>query len=198
VRPARAALRQLTPPGWGRLNEVLAQVQTLQQARPDSAPDAPAADAAPSAGPAVVTGLLGAPEGAALRRVLRDANSLLLVEHLAGAEGRPLRRAGVQSLAAAIQAWHEGRRRLEAEGAEGLRAQREAARQRAALRVLGGNHLLRLLQAGLPGLRACLRLAWLSLRVGAVGILKGVWAVLMNVLWRRKGGQAPAGESRLD
>jgi predicted unusual protein kinase regulating ubiquinone biosynthesis (AarF/ABC1/UbiB family) len=98
---------------WGRLNEVLQQMTTLQQARPDvpPPPPPPPSGAQASGGASgVVAGLLGAPEGAALRRVLRDADSLLFVAHLAGAEGRPLRRAGVQTLAASVQAWHGGAR----------------------------------------------------------------------------------------
>jgi hypothetical protein len=57
------------------------------------------------------------------------------------------------------------------------------------VRVLGVNHLVRILQAGLPGLLAFARLLWLSLRVGALGVVKGLYAATIARLRQRR---APA------
>ena len=124
-----------------------------------------------------MTGLLGAPEGAALRRVIRDADTLLLVQHLTGKAGRPLRRAGVKSLAAALQGWHAG----DGEIAPGVGSRRELRdRQRLALtlRVLGANHMQRLFEAGLlRGLGAVARLGWLTVRVGIDALVRFAWRI---------------------
>jgi predicted unusual protein kinase regulating ubiquinone biosynthesis (AarF/ABC1/UbiB family) len=169
---------------WSRLNEVLNQLESLSQKPADgqegsAAGGAGGEAAASSGGPGMgtVTGLIGAPEGAALRRVAFDADSLSLAQHLIGEEGRPLRRAGVKSLAAALQELHSSRKATEAVEAarteeQRANARREAARQRQAVRVIVSTHLVRLLRSGLPGMAAMAALLWVGARIGAVAALR--------------------------
>jgi hypothetical protein len=124
-----------------------------------------------------VTGLIGAPEGAALRRVAFDADSLSLAQHLTGAAGRPLRRAGVKTLASMLQELHRSRKVTEVEVTERTAEQRantrrEAARKRQAVRVILSTHAARLLRGGLPGLLAIAGLVWVAARVGVVAAVR--------------------------
>jgi hypothetical protein len=187
---------------WSRLNEVLSQLESLSQKPAEGAEGAEEGAAAPSAGAGMgtVTGLIGAPEGAALRRVAYDADSLSLAQHLTGTEGRPLRRAGVKSLATALQELHTSRKA--AELAESLRteeerasARREAARQRQAVRVIVSTHLLRLLRGGLPGIAAMTALLWVAARVGLVAAARagvGMASVWLTARLRRRRAPPPA------
>lgn len=158
---------------WGRLNELLQQLEQHAAAPPAASSAAAAAPPPPGdgAGMSTLTGLLGAPEGAALRRVAFDADSLALARHLTGAEGRPLRRAGMRSLASFLQAWRGARAApqqwMAARTAE-QRANdaRSALRQRQAIRIICTSHLRRLLRGGVPGLFAVLRLCVTALQVG--------------------------------
>ncbi len=203
-----AALRSalLTDSGafrWSRLNEVLAQLESLQQKTDRGEEEAPAAaTVALSAGSSMgtVTGLIGAPEGAALRRVAYDADSLSLVQHLTGSEGRPLRRAGVRTLATALQELHRSRKVSEAEANERtaeqrVNAQREAARQRQAVRVILTTHLMRLLRGGLPGLAAVAALIFVAARVSLVAAARagvGMASVWLGDRLRRRRKPAAA------
>ena len=170
---------------WGRLDAVLAQVETLRQRDEDGeAREAPSSAGGGGGGMSTVAGLLGAPEGAALRRVAFDADSLQLAQHLTGEGGRTLRRAGARTLAAALQAWHASR----AQAAQAQEApvdqggRREAARQRAALRVIVTTHAARLLHAGLPGLIAFSGLFWVVARVGLVAAARAASALFITWL----------------
>ena len=197
---------------WSRLNEVLDQLESLsQKASPGEdgsaeAEPAPVVAASPSGGISTVTGLLGAPEGAALRRVAYDADSLSLALHLTGSQGRPLRRAGERTLAAIIQDWHLGRQVTEQlhSHARADAAKREAARQRTALRVILVSHVNRLLRSGLPGLLAFGALIFVGARVSLVAAMRASSAVAVAWLvsklpwlaaWRRRRG-APDAEAQ--
>lgn len=182
---------------WSRLNQVLDQLETLSQ-KPagDEAPQKEASEETPvpqvdgNNGMSTITGLLGAPEGAALRRVAYDANSLSLAQHLTGAEGRPLRRAGERTLAAMIQDWHLGRMRTEQQhhDARAAASRREAARQNAAMRVILTSHVTRLLRGGLPGLLAFGALIFVGIRVSLAAAIRASVAVVVAWAasrWRR-------------
>ncbi len=162
---------------WSRLNDVLSQLETLTQKQEGEEGDESAAPASSGAGMDTVTGLIGAPEGAALRRVAFDADSLSLAQHLTGAAGRPLRRAGVKTLASMLQELHRSRKVTEVEVTERTAEQRantrrEAARKRQAVRVILSTHAARLLRGGLPGLLAIAGLVWVAARVGVVAAVR--------------------------
>ena len=200
---------------WSRLNQVLDQLESLSQkstsgenGSAEAAPAAPvvAPPGGSSGGMSTVTGLLGAPEGAALRRVAYDADSLSLAMHLTGAQGRPLRRAGERTLAAIIQDWHLGRQATEQlqSHARAAAAKREAARQRTALRVILVSHISRLLRSGLPGLLAFGALIFVGARVSLAAAMRASSAVAVAWLvsklpwlaaWRQRRGKTDAEES---
>jgi predicted unusual protein kinase regulating ubiquinone biosynthesis (AarF/ABC1/UbiB family) len=178
---------------WSRLNDVLSQLETLSQKQDDQESEA---SASPSSGAGIetVTGLIGAPEGAALRRVAFDADSLSLAQHLTGAEGRPLRRAGVKTLASMLQELHRSRKETEVEATERTAEQRantrrEAARKRQAVRVILSTHLARLLRGGLPGILAICGLVWVAARVGVVAAVRagvGMVSVWVSSRFQRR------------
>lgn len=218
-----AALRSalLTDQGefrFGRLNELLEQVQTLAQTQTAEEEKAKAAAATrdgdgaakPSASSGgnfdTVTGLLGSPEGAALRRVAVDADSLALVRQLTGREGRPLRRVSEQTLASALRNWHKHKEEAEQAAAaaalltsgqrENMR--REAMRRTQAMRVIAGTHLMRLLRSGLPGIIAMAALILVGARVGLVAaarVAAGAFVAWLGqfFFFRRQGAGAAEG-----
>ncbi len=171
-------------------------METLQQKPEGEVREAPSGAGGAGAGMSTVTGLLGAPEGAALRRVAFDADSLSLAQHLTSAQGRPLRRAGVRTLASALQEWHRSRAKSERDASAERREEerREAARQRAAVRVIITTHISRLLRGGIPGLLAFSGLLWVTARVGIVAAARACSAMLVTWLLarfqRRDGGTA--------
>jgi len=159
--------------------------------------DAGATTEPPTSASGTIAGLLGSTEGAALRRVTRDADSFKLAEHLASDAGRPLRRAGAGSLArmtaaAETSGGGQGATAAKAEpdrssssssGEEGAAAKAERVREREqrwsarALRVLALTHLRRLVNGGVRG--------WLTLTALAVVAAKMVgraW-VLIAKTW---------------
>jgi hypothetical protein len=137
----------------------------------------------------VVSRLMGAREGAALRRVSYDADSVSLASYLASSAAAPLRARGVAVMADVLRGvWdvrREARRRLEEEKArwpesDAARAirEREEKTKRRALAVIAAGHLRRLAREGPRGVALVCSLAATAARM----TLAAVWAAVAETV----------------
>ena len=137
----------------------------------------------------VVGRLMGAREGAALRRVSYDADSVSLASYLASPAAAPLRERGVAVMADVLRGvWdvrREARRRLEEEKARWpesdaarLIREREEKTKRRALAVIAAGHLRRLAREGPRGVALVCSLAATAARM----TLAAVWAAVAETV----------------
>lgn len=201
---------------WSRLLELLEQQQqeavaetekakersavaaTEDAAKADAGHDVAKADAMNDA----VVSLIGSPEGAVLRRLVRDVDSIDLVSRLLSKEGRPLRQKAVEALAArrtnhvvddgtsdsssstsaapSSRPVSEECRRLK---------ERQYRWTRKVTRMLVKEHLMRQLRAGPV---AWIRILLLSLKIGTRVVGKRVSARLGGLFGNQRRGTSPS------
>mmetsp|Transcript_15571 Transcript_15571/g.21509 ORF Transcript_15571/g.21509 Transcript_15571/m.21509 type:complete len:794 (-) Transcript_15571:113-2494(-) len=171
----RALLTKTGEFRWNRLNEVLEMSTKLAQS------DTSTKTVASKNGEwDTVSGLLGSPEGATLRRVSYDACSVSLAEHLASPNARTLRKKSVQTIADFFSAWKYGQEKA-APNAEGLpRFAKEQQRQQVATRVIIREHFRRLITNGPRGWFALLGLVWVGIKIGVAALFRVIHMFVAN------------------
>ena len=153
----------------------------------------------------VVSRLIGAREGAALRRVSYEACSVSLASYLASDKAAPLRRAGIETMSAVLQdLWTLRKAELaatnqssssltdrdlwpESEDARVIR-EREEKTQRKALNVIVKGHLKKLWRDGPRGMLLLVNLAFTALRMSMLAVMYATCGATKE--WTKRGCRA--------
>ena len=170
---------------WARFEEL------VQEAKQAAAADGGAAETQQGAGAGrqgsmkgsvtpleSVKTVMAMPEGRSLRRIARDVDLRALALQMAAPSSRSMRRLAVDSIAAAMAS--QAASVDKAAAAWPLSEVGAALRQRRLLRlssvvsVLVRSHAQRLVNGGWRGLAGMGVLVWLTLRIGLVGLAKGL------------------------